>query len=124
MVIKMLPKNRNQVISIILFICCAMAVSWGIFRSIPPQEVFPQSDKVLHVLAFCLLAFTGKMAMPKILSYIYWPIIVVVVILMEYIQGALQITRTSSVEDALANLVGVVLAFVIVKLLAKISMGS
>jgi VanZ family protein len=39
--------------------------------------------------------------------------------LMEYLQGALQATRISSLEDALANLVGVGLAFLAVKAINK-----
>lgn len=41
---------------------------------------------------------------------------------MEYIQSALQITRISSLEDVLTNLVGLGLAFVAVKIVnAKVS---
>jgi hypothetical protein len=39
---------------------------------------------------------------------------------MEYLQGVLQFTRISSLEDAVANLAGVGLAFVAVKVAVKI----
>lgn len=120
MVIKMHIKKCIQMVSTVLFICCLIAVSWGVFRSTPPQEIFYQSDKVLHVLAFALLAFTGRMAMPMLSSFLYWPIIAVIVVSMEYLQGVLQFTRISSLEDAVANLVGVGLAFVAVKVAVKI----
>ena len=59
------------------------------------------------------------MAMPMLSSLLYWPTITVIVVSMEYLQGALQFTRISSLEDAIANLAGVGLAFVAVKIVDK-----
>jgi len=90
-----------------LFALCIAVVSWGIFRTMPPQKVFEQSDKVAHILAFAGLAFSGRLAMPQLSGPIYWPLIATVAMAMEYTQGLVQESRMSSVEDAVANLVGV-----------------
>ncbi len=107
----------RQVFFVVLFVSCAAVVTWGIFRATPPQAIFQQSDKLAHLLAFAGLAFTGRLALPFISPFIYWPAIAILSILMEYAQGQLQITRTSSIEDAIANVVGVCLAFVALKII-------
>jgi VanZ family protein len=118
-------KKRSRLIFIILFICCAIAVIWGVFRSTPPQHVFHQSDKILHLLAFAVLAFTGRIATLKLSPFLYWPTIAVIAVSIECVQGALQTTRISSLEDALANLLGVGLAFVAVKIVdVKVAGGE
>jgi VanZ family protein len=119
MAIKIFLKRYSQIAYIVLFIGCVIVVSWGIFISTPPQAAFHQSDKILHVLAFALLAFTGRGAMQMLSPFLFWPVIAAIAMLMEYLQGALQATRISSLEDALANLVGVGLAFLAVKAINK-----
>jgi hypothetical protein len=124
MAIKMHIKKRNQILSMVLFICCAITVSWGIFRSTPLPEIFYQSDKALHIMAFTAMAFVGRMSTPMLSPFLYWPTIAAIVVSMEYVQGVLQITRTSSLEDAVANLMGIGLAFVVVKIVDKKMSGS
>jgi VanZ family protein len=119
MAIKVLLKKYSQITYIVLFVGCVMIVSWGIFRSTPPLVAFHQSDKILHVIAFALLAFTGRGAMQMLSPFLFWPIIAAISMLMEYLQGVLQVTRISSMEDAFANLVGVGLAFLAVKVMNK-----
>jgi hypothetical protein len=111
-------KKRSQIVSIIIFIFCIIAVSWGIFRSTPSPYIFYQSDKLFHVIAFSVIAFAGKMSMPMLSPFLYWPIIAVISVSMEYVQGVLQFARVSSLEDALANLAGVVVAFLVAKIVA------
>lgn len=111
-------KKRCQIVSIVIFIGCTIAASWGIFRSTPSPDIFYQSDKLLHAIAFAVIAFTGRMSMPMLSPILYWPIIAVITVSMEYVQGVLQITRISSLEDALANLVGVGVAFLAAKIVA------
>ncbi len=79
----------------------------------PPQKVFEQSDKVAHILAFAGLAFSGRLAMPQLSGPIYWPLIATVAMAMEYTQGLVQESRMSSVEDAVANFLGVAIAMVV-----------
>ena len=78
----------------------------------PPQKLFEQSDKVAHLLAFAGLAFSGRLAMPRLSGHIYWPLIATVAMAMEYTQGLVQVSRLSSVEDAIANVLGVGVAMV------------
>jgi len=99
--------RHSRILAIGLFALCIAVVSWGIFRAMPPQKVFEESDKVAHLLAFAGLAFSGRLAMPQLSGHIYWPLIATVAMAMEYTQGLVQASRMSSVEDAVANLVGV-----------------
>ncbi|NQZ33370.1 MAG: VanZ family protein [Oceanospirillaceae bacterium] len=106
-----------------LFFCCIAVVSWGIFRATPPQELFQQSDKVAHLLAFAGLAFTGRLALVNINGYLYWPAMAVIAMAMEYAQGIFQISRYSSVEDAMANVTGVLLALLVCGVGRKVRNG-
>ena len=110
MVIKM---RISRILAISLFAICIAVVSWGVFRAMPPQEIFEQSDKIAHLLAFAGLAFSGRMAMPKLNGHIYWPLITTVAMAMEYTQGLVQASRLSSVEDAIANVMGVAIAMLV-----------
>ena len=98
----------------VLFATCIALVFWGIFRSTPPAELFDQSDKVAHLIAFAGLSFTGRIAMPDLTAAIYWPVMATLAVLLEYLQGALQVSRVSSVEDAIANMLGVGLGLIAV----------
>ena len=98
----------------VLFATCIALVFWGIFRSTPPKELFNQSDKVAHLIAFAGLSFTGRIAMPKLTAAIYWPVMVTLAVFLEYFQGALQVSRVSSAEDAIANILGVGLGLIAV----------
>ena len=103
----------SRILAISLFAICIAVVSWGVFRAMPPQKVFEQSDKIAHLLAFAGLAFSGRLAMPKLNGHIYWPLITTVAMAMEYTQGLVQASRLSSVEDAVANVIGVAIAMLV-----------
>ena len=104
MVIKMLT---SQKLFVYLFSGCAILIGWGILRATPPQQLFQESDKVAHFIAFAALSFTGRLAFKQANSYLYWSVMIVLAFSMEYLQGLLQASRYSSIEDALANAVGV-----------------
>ena len=92
----------------------------GIFRATPPQEIFQQSDKVAHLLAFAGLAFSGRLALANSRGYLYWPVMAVIATAMEYAQGWVQISRYTSVEDAIANVAGVALALLVYRVGRKV----
>jgi len=104
MVIKMLT---SQKLFVLLFAGCALLIGWGILKAAPPQQLFQDSDKVAHLIAFAALSFTGRLAFKQASSYLYWSVMIVLAFSMEYLQGILQETRYSSIEDAIANAVGV-----------------
>jgi VanZ family protein len=100
-----------------LFLLCASAVAYGIFRPTPPPLFFHQSDKVGHVLAFISLALTARLAFVRVRWFFFWPVLIALAPLLEYLQGEWQPSRVYSIEDSYANLSGVAIAFLLVLVL-------
>jgi VanZ family protein len=103
----------SQKLFVFLFTASAILIGWGILRATPPQQLFEESDKVAHFIAFAALSFTGRLAFKQANSYIYWSVMIVLAFSMEYLQGMLQASRYSSIEDAIANAVGVFMVLVV-----------
>lgn len=99
-----------------IFMLCLGAVMYGMFRPEPPPEVFTHSDKWGHVLAFLGLAVTGRLALHRWPTWIYWPMMLALAPLLEWLQGATRPLRWFSLGDAAANVAGVLLAMVLLGL--------
>ena len=99
----------------IVFVLISSLVLYAIFRSVPPAQLFNQSDKVGHALAFMLLAYSARAALPKLSSFWLWGTLLILAFVLEYLQGELRPLRVFSVEDVLANILGIVIAFTVVK---------
>jgi len=97
----------SQKIFVFLFMASTLLIGWGLFRATPPQQLFQESDKVAHLIAFAALSFTGRLAFKHASSYLYWSVMIGLAFSMEYLQGLLQASRYSSIEDAIANALGV-----------------
>ncbi len=95
---------------LVLFLLCLALVLYGIFRPEPPPELFSQSDKVGHVLAFLALGVTGRASFPVLSPWFFWPPLLVAAPALEWLQHATRPLRIFSVEDAASNLAGAVLA--------------
>lgn len=96
---------------ILIFLCCVTALCYGLFRKAPPPELFEQSDKLQHLVAFATVAFTGRWAFPRIPNEVFWTLALPLAPLLEWLQHQVQpVTRTFSLEDAAANLAGILLA--------------
>ncbi|UTW10626.1 hypothetical protein [Marinobacterium rhizophilum] len=95
------------------FGCCVAALLYGIFRAAPPPDLFDQSDKVGHLLAFGALGLSSRLAFLRLSGWVLWPLLFVLAPLLEWLQHQLQPLRVYSVEDALANMAGVVLALAV-----------
>nr|WP_067298202.1 hypothetical protein [Marinobacterium profundum] len=95
---------------LLLFLLCAGAVLYGLFRPAPPPNLFRESDKVLHLLAFATLALTGRAALSRLPGIPFWGLLLVLAPMMEWAQHIVQPVRHFSLEDALANLTGILLA--------------
>jgi len=102
----------RQKFFVYLFTASAILIGWGILRATPPQQLFQESDKVAHFIAFAALSFTGRLAFKQVNSYLYWSVMIVLAFSMEYLQGMLQASRYSSIEDAIANAVGVFIVLI------------
>jgi len=107
--IKMLA---SQKLHIALFCSCLILVVWGILRAMPPREIFEDSDKVAHFVAFAALSFTGRLALKQLSEVVFWPAMFSVAVALEYLQGQLQSSRYASIEDAIANATGVLVVLI------------
>jgi VanZ family protein len=96
----------------VMFLGCVAALLYGIFRAAPPPDLFDQSDKVGHLLAFGALGLSSRLAFLRLPGLVLWPILAGLAPLLEWLQHQLQPLRIYSLEDALANLSGVALALV------------
>ena len=104
----------------VLFLLCACIVGYGIFRATPPQQLFHQSDKVGHAFALLALSLTAYWAFKGVRWFYFWPVMLGLAPLLEYLQGEWRPLRVYSIEDSYANMVGVAIAFLLVLLLKLI----
>ena len=99
---------KTQHLFALLFVCFTAALLYGVFRPEPPPELFAHSDKAGHVLIFFAVALSGRLAGISLPDWSYWPLWAGLAMTMEYLQGMLRPLRIFSIEDAYANLAGVV----------------
>lgn len=97
----------------LVFIGCVSAVMYGIFRPVPPEMLFDNSDKVGHFIAFAALGITARLALPANRHGFIWPVLLVAAFVLEYLQGAWLPLRTFSLEDSYANSAGVAIGFAV-----------
>lgn len=90
-------------------ICCAL-LGYGLFRPESPPDLFDDSDKALHVLAFGALALSSRIAFARAPGWALWPLLGLAAPALEWMQHYLQPARQFSSGDILANLLGVALA--------------
>jgi len=95
------------------FLLVLIAVLYALFRPTPPEMFFENSDKVGHVVAFMMLGITARFALLTLSSVSFWSILFSLAFVLEYLQGALRPLRVFSIEDVIANAVGVLLAFLL-----------
>lgn len=103
-------------------VCCAL-LGYGLFRPESPPELFVNSDKVMHLLAFAGLAFSARLAFRRVSGGWLWPLLLVLAPLAEWLQHRWQPLRQYSHEDMLANLAGVLLAWLAWGLLGLLALG-
>lgn len=94
----------------VLFAGLCMALAYGLFRQAPPPELFEQSDKAMHLLAFFALTFSGCLALPSWSGVRFWSLFLLLGPVLEVAQHWFQPQRIFSLEDALANIAGTLLA--------------
>jgi len=92
---------------------------WGIFRPESPPKPFENADKIWHTLAFFGFSLAARFAFCNKAIWLVWIVLVVSAPTLEYLQGLLQTSRQFSYGDMLGNLSGVMLAFIVWKLLLK-----
>ncbi len=112
------PADKRWIAQALFFTLMA-ALAYSLFRPTPPPEVFSQSDKVGHLLAFAVVCLSGRLALQRMPGNYYWGSWLLLAFLLEYLQGALRPLRVFSLEDALANAIGIMMGLIIWILLKR-----
>lgn len=73
--------------------------------------MFPQLDKVIHFSIFFLLGFLFKVRFPKISIFHFFLILISYGLLTEILQDVMDLGRSLEILDAVADSLGVCLAF-------------
>lgn len=94
----------------LLFLACCAVLAYGLLRPEPPPDLFGESDKLLHLIAFGGLSLTARLAFPSAPGRLLWPLLLVLAPLLEWLQHVIQPVREFSALDVLANLCGIALA--------------
>ena len=81
---------------------------------------FKQSDKLLHLVAFFGFAIISRFAFIHFHGIKVWLSILACAPLLEYLQQVFQPNRHFSEQDAIANILGVILAWIVWMLLMKL----
>lgn len=98
----------------VLLLCGVVTVlMYGLFRPQSPPDLFINSDKWLHLLAFMGLAFCARLAYPMQPALLVWLVLFACAPGLEYLQHVLQPVRTFSGYDAWANASGVLCGLLI-----------
>lgn len=98
-----------------VFVLGLALLGYGLFRQQPPPELFTESDKFLHVLAFFMVAMTAHLAFDRG-RWLVWAGLLLFAPLSEWLQSYLQLGRQFSLLDVQANLLGVAAAAAVVGL--------
>lgn len=96
----------------VLFAVCILALGYGLFRPESPPDLFEQSDKFMHLLAFAAVALSSRLVFQRVGAWPFWGLLLLLAPLLEWLQHHLQPSRQFSLEDMLANLLGVLLGLI------------
>ena len=97
----------------LLFLACCAVLAYGLFRPEPPPDLFEESDKFLHLIAFTGLALVSRIAFPAVPGWLLWGLLYAQAPLLEWLQHVLQPHREFSHQDILANLIGISIALLL-----------
>ncbi|OIN07909.1 hypothetical protein [Oceanisphaera psychrotolerans] len=95
---------------LVIFFMFLVALFYGLFRPTPPPDLFGDSDKYMHLVAFFCLGVSARFAFVRLPGAWVWGALLASAPLLEYLQHYFQPHRTFSWFDALANAGGVLLA--------------
>lgn len=100
----------------LLFAGIALAVAWGVFRPAPPPDLFWHSDKLGHLLGFMALGLGARLAWSRGPAAWCWGALLLAAPALEWLQPVVSPLRQRSLGDALANVLGVLLALALWRL--------
>lgn len=91
----------------VFFLTLLSVLFYALFQSAPPPQLFPDSDKVGHLLGFAMVTTAGLFLLPKKLIGYFITMMVLLAAGSELIQGSFLPRRYFSIWDLYANLAGV-----------------
>lgn len=92
------------------FLLCCGLLAWGLFTPAPPSVPVGGGDKLAHLLGFLALGLSARYAFPAAPALRLWSFLLAVAPLLEWLQHQVTPVRHLSLGDALANILGVLLA--------------
>lgn len=104
-----------------IFLICLAGVLYGNLRPTPPEQIFQHSDKAGHSISFVFLALSARLAMYRLSSCLLWPSLFGFAYILEYLQGITRPLRHFSVADVNANVLGVLVAFILILVCRRIA---
>lgn len=94
-----------------VLVLVAGLLAWGIFSPVAPPDPFPGSDKVGHGLGFLILALSARVAWRWPSAAWLWAGLLLAGPVLEWLQHWVSPSRQRSLDDALANVAGVLVAW-------------
>lgn len=89
-----------------LFLSAVCVVAWQSLQPASMEEGIPHLDKVLHLLSYGVLTALALLSRFKINPVWVVFIVILIGVVLEVSQGTMNLGRTASVADAVANAVG------------------
>ena len=102
----------------LIFVFSLLVLGYGLLRHEPPPNLFANSDKYLHALAFAGFSLCARVAFDQTKGWLLWPLLMLVAVGSEWLQNHLQPTRHFSLADIQANALGIGLALVLWQMIA------
>jgi len=113
-----LSSRIQSIMPFIFMLSLAVATFLLLMEVSPSESKFPHADKVIHIILFLGLSLFGMLAYPK------YPIQILVGLalygaLMEILQHLITVTRFASLLDWIADIIGIVLCLLAMRLLKQ-----
>lgn len=101
----------HRKVSWLLFLLTFLLLIYGLFTPGLRSGInFPHLDKFIHFFSFLIVFLLGRFSTHSWVLISYWAFPIISAVALEYLQGALVVSRSFSYLDMLANILGVVVA--------------
>lgn len=115
----MIEAQRERLVQLVLAVCSGGAMAYAAYvltaPGIGPPPMFPFQDKVFHATCFAVLTGPGVLVLPRRYLWFWIGHMAFLGIGIEVVQWKYIPTRTGSVEDFLADAVGIAAAFFVAR---------
>lgn len=105
-----MPTSTSNRTWLFVFVIISGLVCYGILGPFQVPEIIPYGDKLQHVVAFALVAITGRLALRTSPPLLLWLGLLLIGLNLEWIQHYLSPGRQFSLWDSAANVAGIAVA--------------